>query len=1032
MPRWTKEQQEAIDLEGSNILVSAGAGSGKTAVLTARVLRKLKEGISIQNLLILTFTKAAASEMRERIRDAITKEGLEKELDYIDSAYITTFDSFALSVVKKYHDVLNVSKSISVLDDTIVKTYKKHELETIFEEEYQKENPEFLKLIRDFCMRDDEVIKEMILNLSSKLDLLPNKIEYLKNYEEKRFSDVQIQKDLEDYIRFLKEKREEFKEQIELFETYVDGSYYEKLVTSFEPFFQADTYEELYQSKDISFPRLPRGLDESVKQKKTELSELWKTYSSYLSFETLEDLKHTILKTKDYVHAIIEILLLLEDKVQAYKKEKDAYEFSDIAIMAIELVQKKKEVREELKHSFQEIMIDEYQDTNDLQELFIKEISNHNVYMVGDIKQSIYRFRNANPSLFGEKYDLYSKKEDGIKIDLNKNFRSRKEVLEDINSFFCYFMDEKIGGANYRETHQMIFGNQVYEEEKASQNNHFEVYHYHKDAFYKEEEIEAFIVAKDIQKKVNGSYLVLDKETQKLRPICYSDCAILMDRSTHFSLYKKVFEYLGIPLTLYKDEKITNENDIYVLKNILKFMNKIKKKEFDQEFEYCFVSIARSFLYSMKDEEILTHLENHSIFQTEIYQKAFEIVKEYDSISIRKILEKIFPSFDFYKKLITVGDVSSAFVRLEYVGNIAENLTSLGYTIYDFTDYLEEMIEEQKDVRYPMNVGEGDSVKLMTIHKSKGLEFPICYFTGLSKKFNLREMKERFLYDSIYGIITPYYEEGIGSTFYKDLIQDRMIKEEISERIRLFYVALTRAREKMIFVTPMKEGTEIEKKNHVLPTFLRLHYRSFEDMLVSITPILESNWKEIPLESLSLTTSYKGTKKGSILDQIEEGNTFFQFQEQKEQSSSYETHHYSKESIKLLKKEEKENMEFGTKLHEILEYLDFKNPSLDGISPFLKEKINLLLRSPILTDLEHAKVYQEYAFYEQETHSNGVIDLMLEWSDHISIIDYKLKNLDEKAYQKQLQGYQSYIEKKTGKKVSIYLYSLLTGEIKTL
>ena len=212
-------------------------------------------------------------------------------------------------------------------------------------------------------------------------------------------------------------------------------------------------------------------------------------------------------------------------------------------------------------------MIDEYQDTNDIQENFISMIENNNVYMVGDIKQSIYRFRNANPYIFKNKYDSYADNDGGLKIDLVKNFRSREEVLDNINEIFNYIMDNDIGGAEYHESHEMVFGNNSYiEEGKTEQEYNMEIleYHYDKDSKYTKEEIEIFTIADDIINKISNKFKVFDKDEKLLRDITYNDFVILMDRTTDFDLYKKIFEYKGIPLTLYKDDKLNNSYDIYI------------------------------------------------------------------------------------------------------------------------------------------------------------------------------------------------------------------------------------------------------------------------------------------------------------------------------------------------------------------------------------------------------------------------------------------------------------------------------------
>ena len=261
--------------------------------------------------------------------------------------------------------------------------------------------------------------------------------------------------------------------------------------------------------------------------------------------------------------------------------------------------------------------------------------------VLGRCEVSIYRFRNANPHIFRRKYNAYQNHDGGSKIDLLKNFRSRKEVLEDINTMFRQIMDDEVGGADYVVSHQMIFGNNTYEEEgKKKENSESEMYQYSslKKDGYSNDEVEAFLVARDIEKKVKNKYTIFDKDTKEKRPATYSDFVILMDRTTTFSLYKKIFEYLNVPLTLYKDETLEQSTDLSLLKNIIDFLIHLKRKEFDTYFTYDFVSIGRSFLYSLSDEEILKTVMGKDYFKTSIYKDLENIVSKLDSSDIYHIL----------------------------------------------------------------------------------------------------------------------------------------------------------------------------------------------------------------------------------------------------------------------------------------------------------------------------------------------------------------------------------------------------------
>ena len=439
MPSWTKEQQDAIDSEGMNIIVSAGAGSGKTAVLSERALRKVLEGVDIDRLLILTFTKAAAYEMMLRIRKKIKQAGLEEQVAKIDKAYITTFDSFSLSIVKKYHDRLNVSKNVSIMDGSVSNFIKRNTLDKIMDELYLHPDQKFERLVTDFCLKDDREIREAILKLNDKLDMRYDKEEYLKNYH-KNFSMEKIERDITSYCQLLLEDISKIEEKLNTISLMVDGDYFAKLADSLAGLLNSRCYNEIVSHLDIKMPMLPRGSGDEVKLQKEAINKLLLHLKSMCQYESEEEIKETILSTKDYIDCLISIILKLDYELTRYKQAHDTYEFVDISKMAIKIVKENEDIRTSLRDYFNEIMIDEYQDTSDLQEDFIRLIENNNVYMVGDVKQSIYRFRNANPYIFKDKYDRYSNNVGGKKIDLVKNFRSRKEVLEDINHIFDFIM----------------------------------------------------------------------------------------------------------------------------------------------------------------------------------------------------------------------------------------------------------------------------------------------------------------------------------------------------------------------------------------------------------------------------------------------------------------------------------------------------------------------------------------------------------------------------------------------------------------
>ena len=814
---------------------------------------------------------------------------------------------------------------------------------------------------------------------------------------------------------------------------YVDSDYIDELSLSLNNLLNSKNYNDIKNNLNIKMPNLPKNSSDEAKSIKEKISTTIKELKSLCPYEDITEIKESIISTKDYLEIIISILKQYFERLLAYKQSFDAYEFTDIATMAISLLKENKDVCEEIKNKLNEIMIDEYQDTNDLQEEFISYISKNNVYMVGDIKQSIYRFRNANPYIFKNKYDSYSNNQNGIKIDLNKNFRSRKEVLENINLIFNQVMDDFIGGANYLESHQMIFGNMTYINEgntDQSYNMDIYTYDYDKESPFTKEEIECFIIANDIEKKINDHYQIFDKDTLELRNITYSDFVILLDRSTSFDLFKKIFEYKHIPLATLKDEKLNTDQDMFIINNLLKFIIKIHHKEYDTEFKYLFISIMRSFIYSEEDNTIFNYFINKNFYESDLYQKANIISNEIDHLNSKEILTKIIDTFNIYEKLITIGNINKSIIKIDKLFDLANNLSDIGYDPCTFSIYLDDMIKNDYEIKYTQAQDDSNAVKIMTIHKSKGLEYHICYFANLYKSFNISDLKDKFMYDQTYGIICPYFDEGIGETIYKKLVKENYIKEEISEKIRLFYVALTRAKEKMIIVKPQNENFETSTINNSI----KLSYRSFANLLDSISFYLKDYVKIIDLAKEGLTYDYNLSKKVNYTNLIDSNNDILEVTELNIDNQLLNSNSFSKKINKLITKEEKHNLETGLKVHEYLETSNLKDINAnDTKTPYYKYLTNFL-NQPLLSQIKNATIYKEYEFIydDEDNEMHGIIDLMLVYQDHVDIIDYKLKNVQDENYLKQLSGYQKYITKVTNKVVNTYLYSIIDNYIEKI
>ncbi len=1029
---WTKEQEQAIYDSGSNIIVSAGAGSGKTAVLSERVLQKVLNGTHVNELLILTFTKAAAEEMKSRIRKNISsRKELSKELSLLDSAYITTFDSYALSIVKKYHYLLNIPKSVDITDESIINLQEQRIMDEIFEEMYQNPSDIFTSLIKKYCIKNDNEFRKLILRLAKNIDSNINSEQFINNLRNNYYEKDNINTIINEYEKLFINKQNYIKDYLEDANYYFDSDYADKLYLTCESILSTD-FDNLYTFSKVKLPPVPRGSSEESKSYKEELKGLLDELFSMGKYGNKETIYNDILSSKDYIMCILDIIQKYIERLSYYKLENDLYTFKDIAFNAIKVVSENEDIRDEIKYSFKEIMIDEYQDTNDIQDKFIKLIENNNVYMVGDIKQSIYRFNGSNPSIFKEKYDNYSNNNGGRKIDLLKNFRSRSEVLKGINDLFDLVMDNNIGGAEYKETHEMIYGNTSYDENKDNINYDMQIIEYDTDEekVFSNYEIEIFAIAKDIKDKIKNKLKVFDKKTSQMRDATYNDFVIILDRSKYFDDYKKIFEYLGIPLSILKNETLTSGTDIYLIKNIIDFIIRINDKDFNVDFKYDFMSIGRSFLYECSDEELFDIFVNNKFEESKIY-KDFSNIDSINSISSGNLLLKILDITDFYNKLNKIGNYDDVNMRMSTIYNLSTEFNNKGYSIYEFRDYLNSVIKEGIDISYENRQNSSDSVKIMTIHKSKGLEYPICYFADLDHKFNLMDVKSKILVDNKYGIMIPSNLEDTNSSVIKDLFMNEFLKEEISEKIRLLYVALTRAREKMIILLPKKESIKNDKNNNgTVIDEKRLKFMKLSDIIYCCTEDLDKYLNYINIKDLQLTKKYL-FKKENKKEAISSDKTF-DVKEINIESNSIEEKHFSHENISIVNKEKHNNMAFGTEIHEILEYLDFKNYDSSIIKDkFIREKIDAFLNNDLLKNVNNANIYHEYEFIylKDNVKYHGIIDLMLEYNDHIDIIDYKLKNVSNDDYKKQLEGYKEYIESISNKKVNTYLYSIIDGNI---
>ena len=1031
----TTEQQKAIDTRGKNIIVSAGAGSGKTFVLKERVLKEVQNETSVENLVILTFTKNAAMEMKERIRAIIGEHPeLADEAEKVDSAYITTFDSYSSSLVKKYNYLLGMSKNFKIIDENIVKTEIRNIIDEIFDTYYENPTPLFNEFMDKNCYKNDTEIKKSILNIYSILTSFIDKDEYLDTYIEKHYTNEYIDKKIEEYNNLIFDKVSEI---IPLYEDLIEYTLNEKAIITnkeyMENIINATTIDELRDALSGSLARASKGYyEEGYKEIKDLITEREKVLKLLVKYPEKE-LKTQYLSTKNSLMIIIDILKNIDERITKFKEEHNSYEFNDIAFKAIELVSKYEDVRNEIKNNIYEIMIDEYQDTNDIQDKFISYIANNNVYMVGDVKQSIYRFRNANPYLFKKNYDDYKDGVLGYRIDLTKNFRSRGEVISNINDFFSLIMSDLIGGAKYKEEHQMGHGNLIYDEnEMENYDYNMQVLKYDSEnTNYKDEDIEAYIIANDIKKHMSNNEYAFGKEG--LQPLSYSDFAILVDKSANFDTLKKTLESFGIPAVIEKDVSIKEDDEILIIKNIINLLISIKNKDFGISFKHSFISIARSYICDMNDEDIFDIFVNKKdVKETELFKKASELSKIIDGLSNKEIITTIINEFDIINKLITVSNINDRLMRLEYFINQATSLNDFGMDIYELNEYFDDILNNDEDIKARGKSVTSNAVTIMTIHGSKGLEYNFVYLPYLGSNFISTKDKPKYNLSKKYGFILPFYEDGIDNTFIYNLNTENDKLEIISEKIRILYVAITRAKEQFIMIN--KVNPKIAPENNFDEMALR-KCTNYADIINYLGNFFNKYTTTIDINTLGLDRRKDITIK-NYKELIDKSNTKININPIEIDNILLENKHFSKESNKIIDKNTKYEMDLGTHLHYIFESFNFKNNNLDELNITDEEKgyIKNFLDHDETKNISNAKTYKEHEilFTKDNNQYHGIIDLLVEYPSYFDIIDYKTSEVDEEAYLDQLKGYKNYIEETYNKPCNIYLYSIKKDKFKKL
>ena len=990
---WTKEQKQAIIEKDSNILVAAAAGSGKTAVLVERIIKKVVEDeIDIDKLLVVTFTNAAASEMRERVLDAIYKklednpndEKLLRQITLLNKASICTIDSFCLEVVRNnFFELENLSPNFRIADTTEIELLKQEVIEDIFEKKYEEEDKDFSKLIHTYTSyRDDTPLKDLILKIYNYIQSNPfpekwlnKKIEMfnLKEKIEEDFSKtewgkvllVRIKNELDDAITSLKVARDILSNDIEL-ENYLniiihDIDMLDNLNKSL------DSWDNAYKiNENIEFiPWKGKRIDKTEKDEAKKIRDTVKENLKFLNNILICDSKTANQDISDMYPILIKLkslILEFEKEFSKRKREKNIVDFQDIEHFALKILIKEtdekiesSDIAKKYQEKYEEIAIDEYQDSNLVQEYILNSVSRgNNIFMVGDVKQSIYKFRQAMPELFINKYKKYKNKEnkkddDNLKIQLFKNFRSRENVLYFTNLIFQDIMSEELGDIEYNEEEYLNLGAN-YKESKENLNTEIDLIDLSEELEETEEnkedeenndeekvenlELEAKFVANKIKRLVDSKFKIWDNKKEEYRDIKYKDIVILLrSTSTAAPVYEQELLNLDIPVFADSSQEYLESIEIETIMSLLKIIDNPMQ-------DIALVCVLRSYIGKFTDNDLvqIRLSDKYDNFYTcmqkaiidvdiklkEKIQKFLEKLeiwrKEKEYLALDEFIWKIYSDTGYYNYcgLMPNGVLRQA--NLKMLFQKAKDYESSNFKgLYNFINFIDKLKISSGDMGSAKLIGENENVvRIMSIHKSKGLEFPIVFLSNIGKQFNLNDLKEDILFHQEMGIGVKYinYDMQIKyDTLTKASIKDKILLETLSEEMRILYVALTRAKEKL-YITGVVRDFEKELEN------IEAKVEKYKKENNKVNPILIRKAKRY-LDWILLVYQYE---KKECADKVEL-NIY------KKKELLKKLIKLDKEEIDVIKEIEKKNKN-NEKIEEINKILNYKYPNqIDTIIP---------------------------------------------------------------------------------------------------
>ena len=887
--KFTPEQQKVIDLQGCNILVSAAAGSGKTAVLTERIVKKVcdeKKPVDIDRLLIVTFTNAAAAEMRERIAAGIAarleehpdSEHIQRQATLIHNAQITTIDSFCLFLLKNHFNEIGLDPAFRIADEGEVKLIQQDVLKEMIEDAYASGDKAFRDCVEYFCPGGREsVLEKHILNLSRFADSFPWPEEWLEE-RKNDYGDESLTAVCESgygqyltyHLRAMTQGWHQKLEQVQHLCQEPDGPYmYGEMVDR-----ELEQLEKLAECKDltdyaaklpaVTFGRLSSKKDESVSGIKRERAaalraEVKKSIQGIAErfFATPPELAaRQGLECREPVGTLIDLVLEFNRRMEEKKREKKVIDFSDMEHFALNILLKRENgnycpsrVALEYRQHFEEILIDEYQDSNLVQEYLLKAVSGEeegrfNRFMVGDVKQSIYRFRLARPELFMEKYEKYTLDQGNMqKIDLAKNFRSRVQVITAVNEVFSRLMSRQTGGIDYDER-AALYAGAVYPENTGNESELLLIEKPGKDSDYSEKQLEAKAIAVKI-KELRAGFSVTDKESGKLRPARYSDMVILLRAGSGWDEeFKAVLEEEGIPVYITSKTGYFGAAEVQELLQMLRVLDNPRQ-------DISFFGVMKSVFGGFTENEI--GLIRSRDKKCTLYEAAVKFAESAESedgdraaraetgcpesmgklkdktarflakieeyrnctvyMPVRELLTKLITDFDYLNYVTALPAGGKRRANVEMLLTKASDFEKTSYFgLFHFIRYMEQL--EKYDVDYgeaELLDENADVVRIMSIHKSKGLEFPITFVSGLSKRFNMQDINQPLILDMDLGLGTDYInpvKRIRNKTLRRNVLSRKLREDSLSEELRVLYVAMTRAKEKLILTATLENAAE--------------------------------------------------------------------------------------------------------------------------------------------------------------------------------------------------------------------------------